>query len=295
MDRKYARVTVSIDATHRLWNKDHTGKKSLYDWSYKLKDFGYNVLFGGFVNGYFFFLRKGVLEQPQMIKLSSRMVMLSLCDVLDENYLIICDGIFRDAIRTEDRRNTLICPWTKPKGAELPLWKLRENKEISEQRGPFERHIGRLVNRFNILSKKFRHDKKYIRDVILFLMSLHNLKEHGMIILSEYLRSESDITRYESENDDYFSEEIVTIGGDRDYLRIEEEEEAYLNADSVSNFLINFERNLTMILELQVSPELTEVTPIQATKVTKMIPRTNDELIIPQKVIRTLRSCERAS
>ena len=76
-------------------------------------------------------------------------------------------------------------------------------------------------------------------------MSLHNLKEQGMIILSEYLRSESDITRYESENDDYFSEEIVTIGGDRDYRRIEEEEEAYLNADSVSNFLRNFERNLT--------------------------------------------------
>ena len=108
MDRKYARITVSIDATHRLWNKDHTGKKSLFDWSYKLKDFGYNVLFGGFVNGYFFFCGK-VFGAASNDKTLIQNGFASLCDVLDEKDLIICDGIFRDAIRTEDRRNTLIC------------------------------------------------------------------------------------------------------------------------------------------------------------------------------------------
>ena len=69
-----------------------------------------------------------------------------LCKILDPRDLIISDGVFRNAIPKEKRRNTLICPWTKPRGEDLPAHKLRENKEISEQRGSFERHIGRLVN-----------------------------------------------------------------------------------------------------------------------------------------------------
>ena len=142
--------------------------------------------------------------------------------------------MFRNAIPKEKRRNTLICPWTKPRGEDLPAYKLQENKEISEQRGSFERHIGRLVNRFSILSKRFRHDTKYIREMILFIMSLHNLRN----ILIDHEEATSFIT----DNIDFLDEEIV---GSRFEQRTREEEEAYLNADSISNFLRNFEREIS--------------------------------------------------
>ena len=44
-----------------------------------------------------------------------------LCDILDENDLIICDGIFRHGIPIEKTRNTLLAPWTKPKGGSTSL------------------------------------------------------------------------------------------------------------------------------------------------------------------------------
>jgi hypothetical protein len=125
MDKKYSRITVSIDATHRLWNRDHSkiAKKPLYDWSYKLKEFGYNVLFGGFANGYFFYC--GIVSASNDKTLLQKGYD-KLC-VIDERDLIICDEIFRTAIPKDNRRNTLICPWTKPIGEDLPPWKSREN------------------------------------------------------------------------------------------------------------------------------------------------------------------------
>ncbi len=127
----------------------------------------------------------------------------SLCNLLDPKDLIICDGIFRKAIPKEKQRKVFICPWTKPKGDELPLARRGENRGILEQRGSFERHIGSLVNRFKILTKKFRHDKKHIRDVLLFIMSLHNLKEHPLLIMSALLDKNSADT-YLEENNDFF-------------------------------------------------------------------------------------------
>ena len=59
MDGKYARITVSSDGTHRLWCETASQLELL-------KSFGYNVLFGGLVNGYFFFCGKPSLLR-QMI------------------------------------------------------------------------------------------------------------------------------------------------------------------------------------------------------------------------------------
>ena len=116
--------------------------------------------------------------------------------------------MFRNAIPKEKRRNSLICPWTKPRGEDLPAYKLRENKEISEQRGSFERHIGRIVNRFSILSKRFRHDTKYIRDMILFIMSLHNLKEHPYLVLSPLINDHEEATSFITDNIDFLMKKL---------------------------------------------------------------------------------------
>ena len=223
---------------------EHDSVKQLHDWSYKLKSFGYNVLFGGLVNGYFFFCGKPFPASTNDITLLQNDY-IPLCKILDPRDLIISDGVFRNAIPKEKRRNTLICPWTKPRGEDLPSYKLRENKEISEQRGSFERHIGRLVNRFSILSKRFRHDTKYIREMILFIMSLHNLKEHPYLVLSPLINDHEEATSFITDNIDFLDEEIVEIQGSRFEQRTREEEEAYLNADSISNFLRNFEREIS--------------------------------------------------
>ena len=201
--------------------------KQLHDWSYKLKSFGYNVLFGGLVNGYFFFCGKPFPASTNDITLLQNDY-IPLCKILDPKArdLIISDGVFRNAIPKEKRRNTLICPWTKPRGEDLPANKLRENKEISEQGGYFERHIGCLVNRFSILSKRFRHDTKYIRDMILFflLMSLHNLKEHPYLVLSRLINDHEEATSFITDNIG-FLDEIVEIQGSRFEQRTREEED----------------------------------------------------------------------
>lgn len=41
MDEKYKMVTVSFDATHRLSNRKPQSQEL---WSYKLKDFAYNIM-----------------------------------------------------------------------------------------------------------------------------------------------------------------------------------------------------------------------------------------------------------
>ena len=100
MDGKYARITVSIDGTHRLW--EHDSVKLLHDWSYKLKFFGYNVLFGGLVNGYFFFCGKPFPASTNDITLLQNDY-IPLCKILDPRDLIISDGVFRNAIPKEKR------------------------------------------------------------------------------------------------------------------------------------------------------------------------------------------------
>jgi len=42
MDEKYHLVTLSLDSTHNLTNRVANSRSKLY--SYKLKDFAYNVL-----------------------------------------------------------------------------------------------------------------------------------------------------------------------------------------------------------------------------------------------------------
>jgi hypothetical protein len=42
MDSKYDLITVSFDGTHNLWTRFKLQPKN--DYSYKLKDFGYNIM-----------------------------------------------------------------------------------------------------------------------------------------------------------------------------------------------------------------------------------------------------------
>ena len=72
--------------------------------------------------------------------------------------------------------------------------------------------------------------------MILFIMSLHNLKEHPYLILSPLI---NEATSFRTDNIDFLDEEIVEIQGSRFEQRTREEEEAYLN------FLRNFEREIS--------------------------------------------------
>ena len=43
MDQNFRSITISFDGTHRLWTKTPSYREP-NDWSYKLKDSGYNVM-----------------------------------------------------------------------------------------------------------------------------------------------------------------------------------------------------------------------------------------------------------
>ena len=76
-------------------------------------------------------------------------------------------------------------------------------------------------------------------------MSLHNLKEHPYLVLSPLINDHEEATSFITDNIDFLDEEIVEIQGSGFDQRTREEEEAYFNADSISNFLRNFEREIS--------------------------------------------------
>lgn len=182
---------------------------------------------------------------------------------LNEKDIMICDRIFKGSIAADRIKVNFVCGWKKPRNRELEEWKKRENKELSQQRGSFERHIGRLVNKFKIIRKKYRTDTKDIKDIMLFIMSIHNIENHLDLIKKYLLNDVGDFEEYITLLQSYFGEEIVDIITLEELRRRREEEEAYEHEESISNFLLRFESEINEeapsninIISHQAEPEV---------------------------------------
>ena len=73
--------------------------------------------------------------------------------------------------------------------------------------------------------------------MILFFMSLHNLKEHPYLVLSPLINDHDDVF--------YPTSWMKKLWRYKDPDSTREEEEASLNADPISNFLRNFEHEIS--------------------------------------------------
>ena len=145
MSKKFEDVTVSFDGTHRLWFQSEDRPEN--DWSYKLKDFGYNVLvilisysinfiqFVGLTNGWWIYCGNPHGASDNDITLIQESY-LEICQILSKNDLFISNRIFVHAIEKElqEKNIPILSGWRKKKKKDLPDWKKRENSELSEQR-----------------------------------------------------------------------------------------------------------------------------------------------------------------
>ena len=65
----------------------------------------------------------------------------------------------------------------KPKNKEMPDWMVSENKILSDLRKPIEdaKGFGALKLQFHVLSKIYRHKKKYFNNIFKSCMVLRNI------------------------------------------------------------------------------------------------------------------------
>lgn len=192
-----------------------------------------------------------------------------------------------------------ICGWKKPIGSELMSWQQRENKELSEQRGSFERHIGRLVSKFKILRKKYRNNTNYIRDIFYFIFSIHNLDNFIHLIMKNTLEMhDEDFNEHINQLSLYLAPDILHLETTKNLQRHAEEREALRNCSSVSSFLIQFENevnnnNLSINIEEHQSQHNTPYSNIlSAIREEESMPRTR---IIAQFQTERNRRAKRAS
>jgi len=137
---------------------------------------------------------------------------------------------------------------SKPKNGQLESWQDKENKELSEQRGSMERHIGALVNRFAIIRIKFRHKEIYIRPIIESIMALQNIVTHEDLVGKKVhkFKHRRQWHDYLMSLEDYLQKEIVSVSNDREQRRREDEQRAYEHTNSISIWVSNWEQNVNM-------------------------------------------------
>lgn len=146
MDDEFAQITISFDGTHRLW--DHRAKdRDKDDWSYKLKDCGYNFLVNwvlhllifqliGHPIGWWYDCGEPMGASTNDISLFqqaySQLPSMGLIPAIDAG---ICDRVFANAIPSDDRTFQIFYGHRKDSNSTLTLWQERENKAVSKNRG----------------------------------------------------------------------------------------------------------------------------------------------------------------
>lgn len=164
---------------------------------------------------------------------------------LSSNDLMICDRIFKYCIKEERMKINYICGWIKPKNKDLEEWKVRENKELSTQRGSFERIIGKLVSKFKILRIKYRGTIEYIYIITYFILEIFNIDYNFNFVREQILKmNEEEFNHYISTMSCYLGDEIVDVESTQDMIRRIEEEEARDQEESITNYLLDFEEKI---------------------------------------------------
>lgn len=80
----------------------------------------------------------------------------------------------------------------KNQGNELKAFQIWENKQISEQRGFYERRLGDMFDIFATVRKKWRHASLSVRDTLRNIMAIMNIKDFSQIVREKILKKSED-------------------------------------------------------------------------------------------------------
>jgi hypothetical protein len=108
----------------------------------------------------------------------------SIEKIIDKDLdLILADKIFQ----SQRGKLQILAGWAA--NVTLTNWQKEESRQLTEQRGIinylffnfkigfFERNLGRLIKKFGILRKKYRHNWETVTTIVQITMSLMNIKQ----------------------------------------------------------------------------------------------------------------------